>query len=197
MFGMPRAPESPLDYKADAHKSVQRALVEQMNEISYCHSPSYSTNAVEDLAKLLVDSTHGEMARVFFASSGSEAMEAALKLARQYHLDKSGPEPERAHFIARKQSYHGTTLGALAVGGHVHRRSMFEPILSQNTSQVSPCYAYRGLASMLENEAAYVKRLESELESEFQRVGPTKVAAFVAEPVVGAALGTRSSRCFH
>lgn len=168
---------------------VQEALLEQMSEVSYCHSLFYATTASEDLAKILIESTNGEMARAFVASSGSEAMEAALKLARQYHLEKANPEPQRCHFISRQQSYHGTTLGALAAGGHVARRAIYEPILSINTSRVSPCYAYRGFSSLLDNECAYVQRLEAELEAQFLALGPNKVAAFIAEPVVGAALG--------
>lgn len=160
----------------------------QMNQVSYCHSLFYGTLAAEDLARLLIDTTYGEMTRAFIVSSGSEAIEAALKMARQYHLEKDSPEPGRTHFIAREQSYHGTTLGALSVGGHVARRATFEPILSTNTSRVSPCYAYRGMRAD-EDSATYVARLEAELEAEFQRVGPGNVAAFVAEPVVGAALG--------
>lgn len=160
-----------------------------MSRVSYCHSLFYATSPAEDIAKLLIDSTDGEMARAFFISSGSEAIEAAIKLARQYHLEKSSPEPQRTHFIARQQSYHGTTLGALAVGGHVARRALFEPILSINSSRVSPCYAYRGMKDPFDHDGSYARRLEAELDAEFQRVGPDKVAAFIAEPVVGAALG--------
>ncbi|SMY21228.1 unnamed protein product [Zymoseptoria tritici ST99CH_1A5] len=169
---------------------IQDALMEQMNQVSYCHSLFYATHAAEDLAKLLIDSTDGEMARAFLISSGSEAMEAALKLARQYHLEKASPEPSRVHFISRHQSYHGTTLGALAAGGHVARRAIFEPILSINTSRVSPCYAYRAVHDLTEaNETMYIRKLEAELDLEFKRVGSENVAAFIAEPVVGAALG--------
>lgn len=169
--------------------SVQEALIDQMSQVSYCHSLFFATRAPEELARLLVESTNDEMARAFFSSSGSEAIEAALKMARQYHLEKPNPEPQRVHFISRQQSFHGTTLGALAAGGHVARRAIFEPILSTNTSRVSPCYAYRGMTGGMDTEAAYVRRLEAELDAEFQRVGPQKVAAFIAEPVVGAALG--------
>jgi adenosylmethionine-8-amino-7-oxononanoate aminotransferase len=156
--------------------------------VSYCHSLFYATNAAEQLASLLIDSTDGEMARAFFVSSGSEAIEAALKMTRQYHLEKSPPEPQRVHFIGRQQSYHGTTLGALAAGGHLARRAIYEPMLNKNHTFVSPCFAYRGKAST-ETDGAYVRRLEEELDAEFQRIGPDNVAAFVAEPVVGAALG--------
>lgn len=112
-------------------------------------------------------------------------MEATMKLARQYFLEKKTPEPSRTHFIARTQSYHGTTLGALSMGGHAARRAKFEPMLLDNVSRVSPCFSYRHQRDG-ESDEEYVKRLEKELDDEFQRVGPEKVCAFVAEPVVGA-----------
>jgi adenosylmethionine-8-amino-7-oxononanoate aminotransferase len=112
-------------------------------------------------------------------------MEAAVKLARQYFLEKSTPEPQRTRFISRRQSYHGNTLGALAVGGHASRRAKFEPLLTKNFYQVSPCYAYRGKHDA-ETDEEYVARLVTELDDEFQRLGPDTVCAFVAEPIVGA-----------
>lgn len=112
-------------------------------------------------------------------------MEAAIKLARQYYLETNPPQPQRTKFISRKQSYHGITLGALAVGGHAVRRAKFEPLLMKNVSQVSPCFEYRGKIAG-ESDKAYVERLVKELDDEFQRVGPDTVCAFVAEPVVGA-----------
>lgn len=111
-----------------------------------------------------------------------------MKLARQYYLEKQNPEPKRIRFISRNQSYHGTTLGSLAMGGHVARRSLFEPMLTDTISKVSPCFAYRNKKTG-ETDQAYVQRLVDELDDEFQRVGPESVCAFVAEPVVGAALG--------
>lgn len=115
-----------------------------------------------------------------------------MKLARQYFLELSIPQPERTRFIARLPSYHGTTLGALGVGGHVLRRQPFEPLLAHNTSHVSPCYAYRGKKEN-ESDADYVARLAAELDAEFQRVGPGTVCAFIAEPVVGAVRRPNSS----
>ena len=117
-------------------------------------------------------------------------MEAAIKLCRQYFLELSPPQPQRIRFIARKESYHGNTLGALSMSGHLGRRTLFEPILipSNNISRVSACNSYRGMKGD-ESISAYVTRLAEELDAEFQRVGPDTVCAFVAEPVVGAALG--------
>jgi adenosylmethionine-8-amino-7-oxononanoate aminotransferase len=164
---------------------IKQAIIDQMNTVSYCHSLFYGTAAGEALAESLVASTDHQMAKAFIVSSGSEAMEAAAKMARQYFIELKPSQPQRTRFIARQQSYHGTTLGSLSIGGHVARRELYEPMLSSNTSHVSPCYAYRG---MLEGESteSYVSRLAKELDEEFQLVGPETVCAFVAEPVVGA-----------
>lgn len=112
-------------------------------------------------------------------------MEAAMKLCRQYFMELPVPEPSRTHFIARRESYHGTTLGALSIGCHVGRRAIYEPVLMQNISHVSPCNAYRNKSSN-ESIEEYVARLAEELDNEFQRVGPHNVCAFIAETVVGA-----------
>ena len=112
-------------------------------------------------------------------------MDAAIKLARQHFLELSPPQPERIRFIARRESYHGNTIGSLGISGHKARRSIYEPLLSPNVSHVAACNAYRGMRDG-ETEAGYVERLASELDREFERVGPKTVCAFVAEPVVGA-----------
>ncbi|KAL1650695.1 hypothetical protein SLS58_000813 [Diplodia intermedia] len=169
-------------------KRVQDAITRQMSEVAYCHSLFFSTSAAEDLGQELVAGTNGAMTKAFIVSSGSEAIEAAMKLARQYHLELSPAQPQRTKFIARKESYHGTTLGSLSLGGHVSRRALFEPMLLENISRVSACNTYRGKTDG-ESEQEYVARLAKELDDEFHRVGPETVCAFVAEPVVGAALG--------
>src|ERR1700761_2462306 len=125
---------------------------------------------------------------------GSEAMEAAMKLSRQYFLELDPPQPQRTKFIARKESYHGTTLGALSMSGHVARRAAFEPmLLNDNISRVSFCNAYRGMREG-ESVVEYVARLAQELDDEFVRQGPENVCAFVAEPVVGAVSNPYYSR---
>src|SRR5688572_27202118 len=140
---------------------------------------------MEALADVLIAHAPGSFDKLYFVSGGSEAIEAALKLARQYFVEKG--EPQRAHLIARRQSYHGNTLGALAVGGNPWRRKQFEPLLI-GTTHVSPCYAYRGKQPG-ESDAAYADRLADELEKEIQRLSGGNVIAFVAETVAGATLG--------
>jgi adenosylmethionine-8-amino-7-oxononanoate aminotransferase len=125
------------------------------------------------------------MSHVYLVSGGSEAIEAALKLARQYFVEIG--EPQRRHFIARRQSYHGNTLGALAVGGNAWRRAQFAPLLI-DVAHVSPCYEYRDRLPA-EAQEAYAARLAAELEATIARLGPQHVIGFVAEPVVGATLG--------
>jgi hypothetical protein len=125
------------------------------------------------------------LTQVYFVSGGSEAIETALKLARQYFVERG--EGERKHFIARRQSYHGNTLGALAVGGNEWRRKQFAPLLI-DTFHVSPCYEYRDRHAD-ETPEAYGERLAQELEDQVQKLGPKTILAFVAETVVGATLG--------
>jgi adenosylmethionine-8-amino-7-oxononanoate aminotransferase len=126
---------------------------------------------------------------VYFLSGGSEATETALKLARQYHVARG--EPERSVFISRRQSYHGNTLGALGVSGNAGRRAMFEPLLTQG-ERIAPCHAYREQASD-ETLDEYGRRAALELAAAIERLGPKRVAAFIAEPVVGATLGAAAA----
>ncbi|WP_027284469.1 aspartate aminotransferase family protein [Rubritepida flocculans] len=168
------------------HPRVLAALRAQLERLTYAHTALFSCESAERLAEKLVGHAPGGLSRAYFVSSGSEGMEAALKMARQYHVERG--EPQRRHVIARRQSYHGNTLGALAAGGNMMRRALYEPILSPAFHHVSPCYAYRDRRDE-ESEADYVQRLADELEAEFQRLGPETVIAFCAETVVGATLG--------
>lgn len=166
------------------HPKVKQAVKEQLDTVEYCFSPWFTTDAYEKLAKFLTDSTHGVMDKVFICGSGAEAIEAALKMARQYFLELPEPQPQRKRFIARDRSYHGNTLGSLSLSGHKARRKPYQPILSDNMTHVSPCYAYRYQGSN-ESDKQYVQRLANELEEEFQRVGPDTVCGFFAETVGG------------
>jgi hypothetical protein len=166
-------------------RAVIQAIQRQLDRLPFAHTSFFSNEPMEALADALIARAPKSFDKVYFVSGGSEAMEAALKLARQYFVEKG--EPQRAHVIARRQSYHGNTLGALAVGGNQWRRKQFEPLLIE-TTHVSPCYAYRGKQAE-ETDAAYAERLSKELEKQIETLGPGKVIAFVAETVVGATLG--------
>lgn len=164
---------------------VINAIKAQLDTMAYAHNSFLTSEPAEQLADLLVDHAPDGLDRVYFVSGGSEAVEAALKLARQYYLEIG--QPKRSKIIARKQSYHGNTLGALAVGGNEWRRSQFAPLLI-DVSHISPCFAYREQLET-ENEEAFGLRVANELETEILRLGPDEVMCFVAEPVVGATLG--------
>ena len=168
-----------------SHPRVIGAIKEQLERIPFAHTGFFTNEPAEELADHLIARAPGDLDKVYFVSGGSEAMEAALKLARQYYLEIG--EPERRRFVARRQSYHGNTLGALAVGGNRWRRAQFEPILI-GVDHLTPCYPYRERGE-LENDDALVTRLVLELEEHLRAVGPETVLAFVAEPVVGATLG--------
>ncbi|KAI7770100.1 hypothetical protein ACKAV7_014071 [Fusarium commune] len=137
---------------------------------------------------MLVEGTAGQMSKVFITSSGSEAVEAALKAARQYFVEGPNPQPQRHRFIARRQSYHGNTLGSLSISHHKIRKLVYEPLTTTNVSHVSACYPYRGQNDN-ETDEQYVGRLAQELEDEFQRVGPQTVCGFIVETVSGSTLG--------
>lgn len=167
-------------------KRIQAAVDAQMASISYVHTSFFTVAATEALADILVGHAPGGLTRALFLSGGSEAMEAALKIARQYFLERG--EPKRARFIARRLAYHGNTLGALASGGQTARQGAFGPMVPDIFSSVSPAFAYR-YQQAGESEPAYVARLADELDAEFQRLGPDTVAAFVAETVGGSTIG--------
>ncbi len=164
---------------------VIEAIRKQVGQLAYAHTSFFTTSVMEELADFLVARAPKGIDSVYFVSGGSEAIEAALKLARQYFIEIG--QPQRKHLIARRQSYHGNTLGALATGGNEWRRKQFEPLLI-GVSHVSPCYAYREQQAGESAEAMGV-RLAAELEAEILRLGAENVMAFVAEPVVGATLG--------
>ena len=168
------------------HPRIVQAMAKQASKLAYAHTAFFSSEPAEALADHLVGQEPGGLAYAYFVSGGSEAIEAAIKLARQYFVERG--EPQRQHFIARRQSYHGNTLGALAAGGNAWRRAPYAPLLSSAFSHVTPAFAYHEKRDD-ESETDFVARLASELEAEFQRLGADTVAAFIAEPVVGATAG--------
>jgi adenosylmethionine-8-amino-7-oxononanoate aminotransferase len=168
-----------------SHPAVIRAIKDQVDRLAYAHTGFFTSEPAEALADKLIAKAPAGMDKVYFVSGGSEAVEAALKLGRQYYLEIG--QPQRRRFVARRQSYHGNTLGALAVGGNAWRRRQFEPILI-DADHLTPCYAYREKRSD-ETEEAFGLRLAAELEAHLEKIGPETVIAFIAEPVVGATMG--------
>lgn len=165
--------------------AVRAAIVDQVNSLAYAHTSFFTSMPAEQLASRLAALAPPGVNRVYLVSSGSEAMESAIKLARQYFVETG--QSSRHRIIARRQSYHGNTLGALAAGGNQWRRSQFEPLLVE-TSLIAPCYPYRDQRED-ESAEAYGRRVSDELETEILRLGPENVMAFLAEPVVGATAG--------
>ncbi len=168
-----------------SNQTVIQAVRDQVGKIAFAHTGFMTSEPAEALADLLIEHAPGDLDRVYFVSGGSEATEAAIKLARQYFLEIG--EPERRHVIARRQSYHGNTLGALSAGGNAWRRAQFAPMLIE-MSHISPCYEYAEKPEV-ESSFDYGQRVANELEAEILRLGPDSVMAFMAEPVVGATLG--------
>jgi hypothetical protein len=164
--------------------NVIDAIRSQAEALPYAHTSFFSSDAMEMLAEKLVTSAPG-MGKVLLLSGGSEAIEAALKLSRQYFVEIG--ETDRHLYIARRQSYHGNTLGALSVGGNEWRRAMFAPIMVPG-NHIAPCFEYR---EMREDETAesYGLRTANELEAKINELGAENVAAFIAETVVGATAG--------
>lgn len=165
---------------------VVAAIQKQVGEMAYAHTSFFTSGPTEALAEKLVSLAPEGIERVYFVSGGSEAMEAAIKLARQYFLEIG--EPQRKHVIARWQSYHGNTIGALSAGGNRWRREQFSPFMVEAMHHVSPCRAWRDKHEG-ESDEAYGDRLAAELEAKIIELGPETVAAFLAEPVVGATMG--------
>ncbi|MBB1274077.1 aspartate aminotransferase family protein [Psychromonas sp. SR45-3] len=167
------------------HTAVKDAIKQQLDAIPFAHTGFFTNQASEDLATILTDLAPDPLNHVYFVSGGSEAVESALKMARQYFVEIG--KPQKTQFIARRQSYHGNTLGALAVGGNEWRKEPFRPLLS-SVHHISPCYAYRDQREN-ETELDYSIRVANELEIKILEVGADNVMAFVAEPVVGATTG--------
>jgi adenosylmethionine-8-amino-7-oxononanoate aminotransferase len=167
------------------HPAVNAALHEQIDRLAYAHSGFFTTDVAEKLADNLIAHAPKGISHSYLVSGGSEAVEAALKMARQYFIETG--QPARRNIITRRQSYHGNTLGALAAGGNEWRRAPFSPLLMQ-THHIDPCFAYR-YAEPGESEEAYGLRAADLLEQKIQELGPDTVMAFIAETVVGATAG--------
>ncbi|KAF4540794.1 Class iii aminotransferase [Lasiodiplodia theobromae] len=170
---------------------VAQAVADQINRIGYVYSIGYTSEPAEELADMLLRDRPGGLARAMFFNSGSEATDAAVKLATQYWAEK-GEGDRRRNVISRAQSYHGNTIGALCVSGHQARRQMYSDWMSHNVSFVDPCYAYRAKPEG-QSDDEYLAGLVKQLDDEFQRLGPETVSAFFAETISGTTLGCVSA----
>ncbi len=167
------------------HPKVTQAIKDQVDKIAYAHTSFFTSDSSEQLADHLISIAPSNMEQVYFVTGGSEANEAAIKLARQYFVEIG--QPQRQHFIARRQSYHGNTVMTLAVGGNELRKRMFAPILP-STHHIAPCFAYREQNDE-ESCEDYTKRITDELEAKILQLGADSVIGFIAEPIVGATAG--------
>lgn len=168
-----------------SNQSVKKAIQEQLDQVAFAHTSFFTNQPQEELAEHLINHAPNGFSSVYFVSGGSEAVETALKLARQYFVEVG--LTDKKYIIARRQSYHGNTLGALSVGGNFWRRAMFDPILIPG-HHISPCYAYRDKKES-ESTYEYGQRVANELEAEILQLGEENVAAFIAETIVGATAG--------
>jgi adenosylmethionine-8-amino-7-oxononanoate aminotransferase len=169
-----------------SNERVRNAIKSQVDALEFAHTRFFTNEPMEALAEDLLSDAPGGLTKAWFTCGGSESIEAALKLTRQYFVETG--QPQRRHVIGRLQSYHGTTAGALSAGGNIGRRAVFEPLLLGAMQHISPCFAYRGQRAD-ESEAAYGERVANELEAKILELGRETVAAFVAETVVGSTLG--------
>ena len=169
-----------------SNEAVRAAIHGQTDRLAFAHSRFFTTEVAERLADDLVSGAPGELTKVWLTCGGSESVEAALKLTRQYFVESG--QAQRKYVIARRQGYHGNTFGALSASGNIWRRRQFEPVLIDSIKHISPCYAYRYKGAD-ETAEAYGLRMANELQAKILELGGDKVAAFIAETVVGATLG--------
>jgi len=167
------------------HPAVVEAIARQARSLAYAHTGFFTNEPAEALADVLAVAAPGDLKRVYFVDNGSAAVETALKMARQYHIERG--QSGRTRFISRRQSYHGNTLGALSVSGNAGRRAPYQPFLF-HASHIAPCFEYR-YAKPGQSAEAYGREAAVALEAELIKLGPDSVAAFIAETIVGATAG--------
>ncbi|MEH6476844.1 MAG: aminotransferase class III-fold pyridoxal phosphate-dependent enzyme, partial [Sneathiella sp.] len=168
-----------------SNPDVSDAIKDQLDHIAFAHSGFFTNQPMEELADFLIENAPENLDKVYFVSGGSEAVEAALKIARQYFVERG--ETSKSRFISRRQSYHGNTLGALSAGGNEWRKEPYKPLLMP-VKLISPCYAYRDRRET-ESEFDFGQRVANELEAAILEAGAENICAFICEPVVGATLG--------
>ena len=169
-----------------SNSHVLQAAKDQLDRIAFAHTGFFTSEPAEKLADKLISLAPKGIERVYLVSGGSEAVEASIKLARQYFIEIG--QPKRAKIISRWQSYHGNTLGALATGGNKWRRAQYEPLLADAMHHIDPCHFWRW-AEGGESAFDYGQRMANQLEEKILELGAETVAGFFVEPVVGATMG--------
>lgn len=169
-----------------SNQNIKDAIIKQLNALPYAHTSFMTSKPAEELAQMLISRAPDNFDKVYFLTGGSEAVETALKLVRQYHLENK--EPQRKNIIARLQSYHGNTLATLATGGNIKRKEAFLPYLPTCMHHIDPVYAYR-LKKDNESLSEYGLRAANLLEEKILELGAHTVSAFIFEPLVGSTLG--------
>lgn len=160
------------------------AMTKQAEKVSFVYRSQFTNEAAERLAKTLSDKSPGDLNWSFFVNSGTEAMETAMKIAIQHYQERGITSKQKV--ISRHMSYHGITIGALSMSGHPLRRQRFTPLL-EDYPILSPPYCFRCPFSL--EYPSCQTACAAQLENEIERIGPEHIAAFVAEPIVGAAGG--------
>ena len=165
-------------------REITEAMFQQAERISFSHGSQFTSQTAIDLASKLVQLSPKGLTRVYYLSGGSEAIETAVKMARQYQVERG--KPEKYKVISRWTSYHGNTLGALALSGHTGRRKYYLPLL-QHTPHIAPAYCYRCPFELEPEKCSLECALD--LEKTILYEGPDSVSAFLVEPIVGATAG--------
>src|SRR4030043_690935 len=165
-------------------KEITEAMIRQAERISFSHGSHFTSQATIDLASQLVTLSPPGLTQVYFLSGGSEGVETAIKMARQYQMERG--KHQKYKVISRWTSYHGNTLGALALSGHTGRRRHYLPLI-QHTPHILPAYCYRCPFELEPAKCSLECALD--LEKTILYEGPDSVSAFIAEPIVGATAG--------
>jgi adenosylmethionine-8-amino-7-oxononanoate aminotransferase len=163
---------------------IREAMLMQADLLAFAHGSQFTSAAAVSLADRIVAICPTGLVRVYYLSGGSEAVETAVKMARQYQVDRGMPSKYKV--ISRWTSYHGNTLGALALGGHTGRRKYYLPLI-QHTPHIVPAYCYRCPFGRIPDACSL--ECADDLEKTILYESPDSVSAFMAEPVVGATAG--------
>ena len=165
---------------------IARAVTAQLQKLEFAHTSRWKCDIVEEAAALVSDFAPKGLDNVWFVCGGSEAVESAIKFARQYYFERDGGKTSKYITIGRWNSYHGSTVGTMAIAGNMARRNIYAPMFME-WPKIAATYCYR-CPFGLEHPSCSLK-CGHQLESEIRRLGPQYVTSFIAEPIVGSTVG--------